>query len=150
MLPEITQHLHDNKPVASQEHVYQPMLVAGLPESLVSDCARRLPAVSPALAADASALLVDLRHTKETQASLLVLDHSFIAPHTPELLAEVRREFPDIPAVYCLHPDADGKLVRRLIRELGVEELLFHPVDGDLLATSVAVVLGLPYEPGAD
>ncbi|HXJ96405.1 MAG TPA: response regulator [Terriglobia bacterium] len=133
-----------------KERTSQLILIAGLPESLASDCARRLPTVSPALAADPDALFECLRHAGEAQANLLVLDHSLATPRTPELLAELRGEFPDISVIYCLHPDADGKLVRRLIRELGVEELLFHPVDGDSLATAVAVVLGLSYEPGAD
>ena len=132
------------------ERIYQPILIAGLPAGLASDCARRLPAISPAVAERPDELFDHLRHTGETAAKLLVLDHSFAAPRTPELLAELRGEFPDISVIYCLHPDADGKLVRQLIRELGVEELLFHPVDGDSLAGAVALVLGLPYEPGAD
>jgi diguanylate cyclase (GGDEF)-like protein len=135
------------------------VLIAGLPTDLVSDCSRRLPAASFAAVADSEALFNyfekpgqlgpsgQIGHPAETPY-LLVLDHGFAAPRTPDLLGRLRRESPEIPVIYCLDADADGKLVRELIRELCVDELLFHPVDGDALARTVALVLGLSYEPG--
>jgi diguanylate cyclase (GGDEF)-like protein len=140
--------------------VPQPVLIAGLPADLVCDCTRRLPAVSIAAVAEPEALFNYFGQPGQLGPSgqigraaetpyLLVLDHGFAAPRTPALLARLRRESPEIPVIYCLEADVDGKLVRELIRELCVDELLFHPVDGDSLARTVALVLGLSYEPGA-
>jgi len=129
------------------------VLAAGLPAHLIADYSRRLPAVSIALAADSGALFDGLAQlgrldpAGQIGASLLVLDHGFAAPSTTNLLARLRREFPEVPVIYCLPPDAEGKLVRELIREMGVEELLFHPVDADSLARAIGLVLEVPYEP---
>lgn len=124
----------------------QAVLVAGLSADLISDCARRLPAVSLRPAADSDALFLYLG---QVSVSLLVVDHTFAAPRTTEVLARLRREFPEVSVIYCLPPDAEGRLVRELIREMGVEELLFHPVDRDVLTRAVALALGLPYDPVA-
>jgi DNA-binding NarL/FixJ family response regulator len=107
----------------------------------VSALRHELTTASVTLLADASSAEELLARTP---ADLLILDHSFAAPGTVDLLARWRLDFPDLPVTNCLDPDADGKLVRRLIRELGVEELQFHPVDGDSLARCAASILGLP------
>jgi hypothetical protein len=61
-------------------------------------------------------------------ADLLVIDDHFVA-ETVEFLAELRAAAPHLVVIYCLEPEADAKLVRRLLLDLGVSELLFHPVD---------------------
>jgi diguanylate cyclase (GGDEF)-like protein len=136
--------------VSSSSH---PVVIAGLSAHLIAECARRLPAVSPVAAADPDALFDHLRdpgqfgHAGQMPSNLLVLDHGFAASCANELLTRVRREFPEVSVIYCLPPEAEGRFVRKLIREMGVEELLFHPVDGDSLARALALALGLAYEP---
>ena len=117
------------------------MLAAGLSPALVSALGREFTGASITLLPDAKTADEELARVP---ADLLILDHNFAAPGTVELLARWRLDFPDLPVIYCLDPDVEGRLVRRLIRELGVEELLFHPLDVDSLARCAAPILGLP------
>jgi diguanylate cyclase (GGDEF)-like protein len=121
------------------------ILAAGLPPALVSALSQELTGASVALLADASSAGDELARAS---ADLVILDHGFAAPDTVDLLARWRLDFPGLPVIYCLDPSVEGRLVRRLIRELGVEELLFHPLDGDTLARCAASILGLPCPPG--
>jgi diguanylate cyclase (GGDEF)-like protein len=121
------------------------ILAAGLRPALVSTLSHELTGASVALATDANSMGEELARTP---ADLVILDHDFAAPDTVDLLARWRVDFPDLPVIYCLDPGAEGKLVRRLIRELGVEELLFHPLEGDSLARCAASILGLPSPDG--
>lgn len=117
------------------------ILAAGLPSALVSALKQELTGVSLARLTDPNSAREELA---QAPADLLILDHDFAAPHTVDLLAGWRLDFPDLPVIYCLDPGVEGRFVRRLIRELGVEELMFHPLEGDTLARCAASVLGLP------
>lgn len=117
------------------------ILIAGLESWLASFVAQRLPESS----------LVTLSHpdaaseeVTQGPADLLIADYSFAAADTPQFLVRVRDALPEIPIICCLDPDAGGRLVRQLVLELKVSEVLFHPVDGDALAQKAAALLQLP------
>src|SRR5690348_17012488 len=103
------------------------ILAAGLSSSALSGLRRILTGASIDLLPDTKSASADLA---STPADLLIIDHDF-APDTADLLARWRVDFPDLPVIYCLDPSVEGRVVRRLIRELGVEELLFHPLESD-------------------
>lgn len=120
------------------------VLIAGPDSRLASELTRRLPGISihPAPSPDA---VFERLHS----ADLLILDHQFLGEPI-DLLAEVRAISPDLPVIYCLDPAADARLVRRLVLDLRVKELVFHPVDPTMLARHVAAILGEPYSEAPD
>lgn len=124
------------------------ILIAGAADfesRLASELKSRLPGISLTTLAGAELALDPLE-----PAGLLILEHRASGPDTVGFIAQLRQRFPELPVIYCLDPDAEGKLVRRLILELQVNELLFNPVGGDVLAERAAALLGLPRESVAD
>lgn len=117
------------------------ILIAGLESWLTSSLAQRMPGSSLVTLSGPDVSITGI--TLEPPA-LLILDHRFAAPDTPQFLAGLRQALPAIPVIYCLDPDAQGKLVRRLILELKVNEIIFHPVDADALIARVGALLQLP------
>jgi diguanylate cyclase (GGDEF)-like protein len=115
------------------------VLIAGPDLRLASQLALKLPGtpVHPAYAP--STVFEHL-----PSADLLVIDDGFVA-QTVEFLAELREAEPHLVVIYCLGPGADARLVRRLLLDLGVSELLFHPVNPERLARRIASFLGVPH-----
>lgn len=120
------------------------IFAAGLDPALVSTLGRALAGVSVTLLDDPKSAGEEL---ERAPADLLILDHDFAAPDTVDLLTRLRLELPELLVIYCLDPSVEGRVVRRLIRELGVEELLFHPLDSNTVARCVASALHLPAPP---
>ncbi|HEV2426219.1 MAG TPA: response regulator [Terriglobia bacterium] len=120
------------------------ILIAGLESWLKPALAQGLPGSSLVTLPGPDASIVE---AAPESADLLILNHNFAAPATPEFLARLRQTLPEIPVIYCLDPDAQGKLVRRLIIELKVSEIIFHPVDAGALIQKVAALLQLPCGP---
>ncbi len=127
--------------------------MAGLDSRLASHLGQQLPGNS---IVELAAGDLGLQEALEKPSDLLIIDHAFAAPHaggtpalpgqTPELLVRLRRTSPELPVIYCLEPEAEGKFVRQLILEFKVNEILFHPVDADELARKIASLLGLRFE----
>jgi diguanylate cyclase (GGDEF)-like protein len=115
------------------------VLLASLDLRLASDLTNRLSGISIQLAATPDAASHPLR-----PIDLLILDDGFVAD-TVAFLSDLRLNLPDLAVIYCLDPAADAQLVRRLLLDLKVRELLFHPVDREMLARRAASVLGLPH-----
>lgn len=118
------------------------ILIAGLEPWLTSYLAQRLPGSRLVVLADPDRAIDG---AAQPTAGLLIVDHRFAAPDTPQFLARLRQAAPAIPVIYCLDADAEGRLVRRLIIELKISEIIFHPVDGEALVQKVASLLRLPH-----
>jgi diguanylate cyclase (GGDEF)-like protein len=116
------------------------ILMAGAPPELATVMARRLPEADIRLVA-AGSPVADLASCSD---GLLILDQGFASSGTPALLTRLRRNAPKLPVIYCLDSSADAKHVRQLILELGVNELLFYPLEADTLAQRAAALLGIP------
>jgi len=118
------------------------IVAAGLDPRLTSQVSRRFPGnsiINPDRNSPTGELVRD-------SCDLLILDHAF-ASEAPSLVAQFRQSLPGLPVIYCVDSDADGRLVRRLVLELKVDEILFHPVDGEALVQRVASLLHLPCDP---
>jgi diguanylate cyclase (GGDEF)-like protein len=115
------------------------IVVAGLDPWLRAHLDRRLSPKSIVKPADRDSAAEEL---VQDSCDLLILDHSF-ASDAPSLVEQFRQSLPDLPVIYCLDSDADGKLVRRLVLELKVNEILFHPVDPQALVQRAASLLNL-------
>ncbi len=87
-----------------------------------------------------------IEEVRRPEISLLVLDHSLENPSALEVLAELRNSSSParLPVIYCLSEVADAELTKKLVRDLGVKEVLLAPVDTDELARQVARTLDLP------
>jgi len=116
------------------------VLIAGAAPGMASELRRRLPGVSASILDP----IGPLREPSELSADLVILDDGTGAPQLLDFLVRLRQAFPELPVIYCLDPDAKGSLVRRLLLELKVNELLFRPVGSDTLARRTAFLLGLP------
>jgi diguanylate cyclase (GGDEF)-like protein len=121
------------------------IFMAGFAPGLVSRVARRLPDADVYSLESDAASDDQLFLTKD----LLILDHGFTSD-TPAYLARLRRNNPNLPVICCLDSSADARLVRRLVLDLGVSELLFNPVEAERLAERAAVLLDLPWNPQRD
>ena len=119
-------------------------LFASSDSGLVSELARRLTGIPIYPASSPQAVSGHL-----PSACLLIVDDRCFGGAI-DLLPDWRTSSPDIPVIYCLDPAADARLVRRLVLELGVKELVFHPIDPETLARQAASILGLPYTGAAD
>lgn len=120
------------------------VLIAGPDSQLASELTRKLPGISihPAPSPDA---VFERLHS----ADLLIIDDRFVS-ETVKFLAELCAASPDLPVIYCLDAAADARLVRRLVLDLDVKELVFHPVNPTMLARQVASILGEPYSDAPD
>jgi diguanylate cyclase (GGDEF)-like protein len=87
--------------------------------------------------------------------NLLVINDGFNGGQAADWLATLRLRTANSAAppgalpsaapklIYCLSPDAGGPLVRHLIVDLGVDEILFQPVEAETLAKCAAGLLQL-------
>jgi len=90
-----------------------------------------------------------LRDLAEGDWSLLLVSDTLTEPEVSEVLARLRA-MPDrkgLPVLACLDKDVDKLLLLRLINQLQVNQLLFHPLDRQELARQVSSLLDLPLTP---
>ncbi|MDX6648049.1 MAG: hypothetical protein QOK40_3776, partial [Miltoncostaeaceae bacterium] len=78
--------------------------------------------------------------------ALLVLDGALGGPGVEEVLRRARDDtaLATVGVVCCVEPDADRDRLRALVEDLGVQRLLFHPLDREELARAAAALVGLP------
>src|SRR5579885_2463445 len=83
------------------------------------------------------------------EASLLLLDHQWLGGKAMTLLEEIRSHpwGRELTVFYYLSQRADGSLTRKLVRELGVREVLLPPLDIHELAKKTSEALSLPLMP---
>lgn len=88
-----------------------------------------------------------LEKLEHLEPSLLLLRGSFSDPEALQTLKELRARAgrKNYPVIYCAEESAVGEAARRLVRDLGVREVLLHPLDPWELARQAARVLGLPF-----
>jgi CheY-like chemotaxis protein len=86
------------------------------------------------------------------EASLLVLDHRLKDPSALKVLRTIRRRHPSVatPVLFCLEKKYRKRLEGTLVDELGVNRLIFHPLDKDELAQEVAALAGIAGEDGTE
>ncbi|HEV2177782.1 MAG TPA: response regulator [Terriglobia bacterium] len=135
----------DSNPRAQDAAAIAPVvLIAGAPGALPADLSQRLNGVSVRTASSGDAALSEL---KTGDVSLLVLDHSISAPPAIEVLCQIRAtaELASLRVFYCLSQGPE--LLRKLVQDLGVDEILFQPVDPEELARQASGVLGLSVLP---
>jgi len=87
-----------------------------------------------------------IEELKRPETSVLVLDHRLRNPTALEILTELHNGVAcsQLPVIYCLSEGVDIELTKRLVRDLGVKEILLPPVDPHELARQLARTLGLP------
>ncbi|HVC32807.1 MAG TPA: response regulator [Chloroflexota bacterium] len=122
------------------------VLVAGLPDDVVSFLEKRLASSRVQLVVGVEDVL---RHLVDGESSLLVVDHQFAASTTPNLISRIRSQvgLKHLPIVCTLDRDLADDLPRHLVRDLGVNQIMFHPVDREELARRVAAALGVALLP---
>ncbi len=126
------------------------ILIAGLPGQLGTWLAQRLDNIVVQAAFSGQEALDAVR---ADEARLVVLDASLDDPPAD---ADVRRLRADpktasVPLVYTMELDASTvkeEQLRYLVRDLHVDQLLFHPVDRSELLRAVASLLGMPLTEG--
>jgi diguanylate cyclase (GGDEF)-like protein len=86
------------------------------------------------------------------EVSLLLLDHQWLDGKALSLLKEIRSHpwGRELPVLYYLSQGTDGSLTRKLVRELGVREVLLPPLDIHELARKTSEALGLPLTPAKE
>ena len=124
------------------------VLVAGLSGELVSWLSRRLPGVHVQPVEGGRAVLAALT---SRSWSLLVLDAGLADLSALDTLRSVR-VFPEgrsIPVVFCARGRLDAEAAQTLVGTLGVNHLLYHPLDRDELLRHAAAILGVDTGPEA-
>ena len=124
------------------------VLVAGLPAAVVSWLAGRLPGVPVQSVEGGRAVLGALT---ARGWSLLVLDDGLPDLPAVDALRSVR-VFPEgrsIPVLFCARGRLDADAAQTLVGTLGVNHLLYHPLDRDELLRHVAAILGVDPLPEA-
>jgi diguanylate cyclase (GGDEF)-like protein len=117
------------------------ILLAGFDAEIASWLQDRFEGVSVPHARTGQELVDQL----EGGASLLVLDHQLKRPNAMTVLRLIRQRSTngEIPVLYCIDQKHRKHLAPTLVDVLGVNRLLFHPVDKDELARQVAALAGL-------
>lgn len=118
------------------------VLVAGLPAPVVSWLAGRLPGVPVQSVEGGRAVLGALT---ARGWSLLVLDAGITDLPAVDALRSVR-VFPEgrsIPVLFCARGRLDADTAQTLVGTLGVNHLLYHPLDRDELLRHVSAILGV-------
>jgi diguanylate cyclase (GGDEF)-like protein len=119
------------------------VLLAGLPEDLARRVQARLgEGVNVAAVNDPEAAVEAVRVGR---LSVIVVDHDSKAIDGSTLIAEVAK-VSDRRArvVACLPRGAGGEVPAQLVGDLGVDQIVFHPLDHGELARSVARLIGVP------
>lgn len=119
------------------------ILTAGLSPSLSLEMGRRLSGTVWVAVRKGAEVLERL---DVGDVSLLVLDHDAGGASALDLLVQVRAtpRLSRLPVLYCLSPGPAAALLRKLVEDLGVDEILFQPVDAGELARRACGILGLP------
>lgn len=122
------------------------ILMGGFSEDLGDWLKRRLDDVCVDPLADGNELRGALARG---EASLLLLDHQWLGGKAMTLLEEIRSHpwGRELTVFYYLSQRADGSLTRKLVRELGVREVLLPPLDIHELAKKTSEALSLPLMP---
>lgn len=120
------------------------ILMGGLPDELADRLQCHLEGVCLSAASNKNEILEELCRG---DISLLVLDHERLGVSTLDLLEEIRRQpqGKSLPVICCLNEGAGSDLTKKLVKELGVSEVLLAPLDTDELARQAARILGLPF-----
>lgn len=122
------------------------ILIAGLSDTLAFWLQRRLGQVSTRVVHTAQETLDELA---EKTCSLLIIDHGLTDIEATEVLSRLRNGLGlgTLPVLYCLDQGLGSGLSGRLVGQLGVSQLLFHPIDSEELARQAAATLGIPLPP---
>ncbi|HEX8907466.1 MAG TPA: hypothetical protein VF771_21615, partial [Longimicrobiaceae bacterium] len=125
----------------------KPILIAGLPGHFGTWLAERLPRTAVQVAFSAGEAVDHARRG----AALLLLDLAVGADETVQALETLRaaREGGAIPVIVTVEPGEQGVdegMLDRLVRELRVERILFHPLDRAELLRTVMQLVGTPSE----
>jgi DNA-binding response OmpR family regulator len=118
------------------------VLMAGFDEEIAASLERRLGNVGVRATPSVRATLQILA---SPGWSLLILNHRVGDDAAQDVLAEIRSEpgLEKLPVLCCLEQHPSSALATRLVDELGVVRLLFHPLDLEELAQQVADILGV-------
>ena len=119
-----------------------PILAAGVSSELVSFLELRLRGVSVKLVRTGHEALEAFA---QSGWELLVVDQHLSDPPAVEVLVAMR-ELPAsalLPVIYCLEEHAPSELQTKLVKELGVEQLCYHPLDLEELARYASIWLKL-------
>ncbi|HLI34514.1 MAG TPA: response regulator, partial [Terriglobia bacterium] len=125
------------------------ILMGGFSNDLGDWLKRRLDDVCVELLSDGNELRGALARD---EVSLLLLDHQWLGAKALSLLKEIRSHpwRRELPVLYYLSQGTDGSLTRKLVRELGVREVLLPPLDIHELAKKTSEALGLPLTPAKE
>lgn len=118
------------------------LLLAGFPEDVARGIAARLPELtvrSAASAAEATA--------SAGGATIVAVDESLGGERTDALLAELGRARGDLRLVCALRERPPLARMLKLAGELRVAKILYHPLDREELAHTVAELAGIPLLP---
>jgi DNA-binding response OmpR family regulator len=121
------------------------VVVAGLPPETAEWLQRRLGPVEVCDADDAETALREL----EENGSLLIINHTLSGLPAFDVLSKMRSKsaLADIPVIYLLDRHLDNELARRMVEQLGVTELMLHPIDREQVAVQAARLLHVPLSP---
>jgi hypothetical protein len=118
------------------------LLIGGFPEAVVAALVRAFPAARLRRVDTGREVLDELERGRW---ALLLLDHSLAGPPAMEVLRHARlRGAPLPPVLYALGREAGGGVAHQLVDELGVQRLLYHPLDAREVARAVTSLLDLP------
>lgn len=118
-------------------------LLVGFPEDLSSWLQGELPDVSLSVAATASEASEALRHG---DWSLVVLDGGLPEDGARATLKQLRADsrHARLPVMVCVARDLPQSALQAFVGELGVAQLLFHPLNRDEMRRQIASLLRLP------
>lgn len=124
------------------------IVTGGLPPDVVSSLRSQLHKLTVTAAETGAEVLEALGGQN---VSLLILDHNVENPSPADVLRQLRAtsRLTRLPVVYCLDNDLEPELPGKLVREFGVAQVLFRPLDREELCRQVASILGVPVRAGA-
>lgn len=118
------------------------LLLAGFPEDVVRGIAARLPELTVR-----SAATVAEATSSATGASVVAVDELLAGDDTDALLAELGRSRADLRLVCALRERPPLARMLKLAGELHVAKILYHPLDREELAHTVAELTGVALLP---
>jgi diguanylate cyclase (GGDEF)-like protein len=119
------------------------VLVGGGHDDLAAWLGARLASATVRTAADGREVVAQMA---DGPPAVLVLDSALGEPDLNDVLRRARGDpaLAGAGVVCCLDRDVDADRLRTLVEELGVQRVLFNPVDREELARAVAALVGLP------
>lgn len=90
-----------------------------------------------------------LAEVSRGDCSLLIINHMLSGLPAMDVLSRVRAnpDLSDLPVIYLLDRHLDSEMGRKLLAQLGVRQLMLHPVDPEEVAIQAARVLKWPSLP---